>query len=147
MAIAWADSRARIATDLATVAITSPITQTVKRVYATPPGVIQDMPCFIIYPPALEFSRHSALRMKRYTVRIQFFITDQDLDRATDIVDNYREAVVDMFDQDVTLNGTCTQILGPRFEPAVSLKYAEKDYVGLDFFLSVDISTAATFAP
>lgn len=146
--MAWADAKARIAVDLAAVAITSPITQTIKKVYTDPPGTIGDTPCFIIYPPALTVSRtSSSLRTKVYTVRLRLLVSDADLSRASALVDAYREAVVDAFDAEVALNFTATIIEGPNIEEAASFTYGAKAYTGMDCMLTVRLLEAANFQP
>jgi len=144
--MAWINARARIKALLETVSITSPVEQTIKRVYETPPGTVQDLPCFIIYPPALTVERGSSLRIKHYTVRLRLLVSDADLDRAADLVDAYREAVIDVFDGDVTLNGTCTQIVGPAVEEAASSSYGGRDFTSIDCLLTVEIKEAKAFS-
>ena len=144
--MAWRDARREIKNLLETVSITSPVKQAINRVYETPPETVQDLPCFIIYPPALAVERSSSLRIKRYTVRLRLLVSDADLDRAADLVDAYREAAIDVFDGDLTLNHTCTQIVGPAVEEAASFAYAGRDYTGLDCLLTVEIKEARAFS-
>lgn len=144
--MAWRDARTRLKALLGTVSISSPDEQAIKRVYETPPGTVQDVPCFIIYPPALSVERSSSLRVKKYTVRLRLLVSDADLDRAADLVDAYREAVIDVFDGDLTLNRTCTQIVGPAVEEAASFGYGGRDYTGLDCLLTVEMKEAKSFS-
>lgn len=145
--MAWADAKARIAVDLAAVAITSPVAQTIKRVYADPPESIQDLPCFIIYPPALTVSRGSALRTKVYTVRLRLLVSDEDLSRASALVDAYREAIVDAFDVETALNLTAETIDGPSFEEAASFTYGQRQFTGMDCMLTVILVDGVSFQP
>lgn len=147
--MAWADARARIAELLETVSITSPITESIVKAYETPPGTVQDLPCFIIFPPALTVERGSGgLRIKTYTVRLELLVRDADLSQAADLVDAYREATIDVFDTKGTLSGTCTLIVGPRVEEASGLEYPRGTgsfYTGFDAFLTVQIQEPKAF--
>jgi hypothetical protein len=143
--MAWRDARTRIKALLETVAIITPIEQTIARVYATPPATIQDTPSFVIYPPALVVERASSLRIKHYTVRLRLFVLDADISQAADLVDAYREAVIDVFDTDVRLNGTCTLIVGPAVEEAASVEYGSTRYTVIDCLLTVEIQDPTNF--
>jgi len=145
--MAWRDARARIAAILGAISLAEPASVSITRVYETPPAQVQDTPCFIVIPPALEVKRGSSgLRIKTYTVRLSLLVTDEALDRAADLVDAFREAVVDAFDSDLTLAGTATMITGPNAEEASPIRYGGKDYTGIDFLLTVQIQGPRTFA-
>ena len=146
MTQSWRDSRERIAALLATVSITVPAEKSIKRVDDTPPDTVQDLPCFIIYPPALTVERGSSLRIKTYTVRLRLLVMDADADRAADFADSFREAVIDVFDADVTLSHKCAQIVGPRVEEAANFTYGGRDYTGMDCFLTVQIQEPKAFS-
>jgi hypothetical protein len=146
MAQSWRDSRDRIAALLATVAITEPAENSIQRVYETPPATVQDVPCFIIYPPALTVERGSSLRIKSYTVRLRLLVMDADADRAADFADAFREATIDVFDADVTLDHKCAQIIGPRIEEAASFAYGGREFIGMDCFLTVQIKEPKAFS-
>ena len=96
----WSSARARIVVLLATLKLAEPVLSTIAKVYPTPPPTIGDLPCFVIYPPALKVERGPGIRIKTYTVRLRLLVTDADLEQAADLVDAYREAVVDVFDTD-----------------------------------------------
>ena len=109
---------------------------------------MQDLPCFIIYPPALdEVERSNGVRKKSYTVRLRLLVKDADLDKAAAFVDSYREAVVNAFDTELTLNGTAKLITGPRAEEASAFDYAGRSYTGIDFLLGVQIEEPMSFEP
>lgn len=150
MARSWTDAKARIATLLAAVSITSPVAQTIKKVYSNPPGAVQDVPCFIIYPPAVPRNERpsGSLRTQEYVVRLRLLALDADLERAAALCDAYRSivlgegAALGTFDADVTLNATCVAILGPTAEEAASFQYGAKSYTGIDFLLTLRFSEA-----
>jgi hypothetical protein len=146
--VTWADARTQLATILGTVSITSPIEQTIKRVYATPPGTVQDRPCFIIFPPALTVERHmGGLRIDHHRIRIALLTLDADKDVAADIVEAYREAFADMLDANVTLNGTVTQIEAQETEEGSSVTFGGVEYQGCITFLTVETKRSVTYAP
>ena len=133
--MAWAEAKTQIAVVLGGVAVTTPVAQTIKKVYTSPPGTLQDLPCFVIFPPACEIWRGSGgLRRKTYTVRLRLFV-----------VDAYREATMDAFDVAVTLNATADNIQGPTAEEAAAFEYAGKKYTGMDFLLTVQLTELRTF--
>jgi len=144
--MAWADAKARIVAVLETLAITEPEAQTIKRVYPNPPGSVTGVPCIVVYPPALEVSRANSVRAKRYTVRLRLLLTDADLSQAAALVDAYREAIIDLFDAELTLSTTATAIEGPTVEEASSFTYGAKAYTGFDALLTVHIEEGKAFS-
>lgn len=147
--MAWSDVRTRLATDLATVAITSPVAETVKRVYTFPPRIVQDYPAFIIYPPTVRVERGpSGRRIKHVVVRIRFVFADEDLDTAAEYLDAYREAVIDMFDTEIALGltGGVQHIVGPDVQEVAGFKFGDRDFIGQDFLLSMQIKDNVTYA-
>lgn len=153
MARSWTDAKARIKTLLEAVAITAPVAQTIKRVYADPPAAILDIPCFVIYPPAVvENARPSGmLRRQQYVARLRLFVKDADLDQAAALCDAYRSVVLGegtapgVFDVDVTLNQTCVMIDGPTAEEAAAIQHGGKLYTTIDFLLTLYFAEGITF--
>ncbi len=146
MPMAWAAAKAELVTILGGVSITSPITQTIARVYPDPPAAVQDLPCVIIYPPSLDVQRIAGTRYKVYRSRLLLLVRDEDLDRAAAIVDAYRESLVDAFDSNVRLNGAAQRIDGPAVEPAADFKYGLGDYTGFGAILTVHLQDAVAFS-
>lgn len=147
--MAWKDARTEIKALLETVSIAEPIKEAIARVYEFPPPTVEDLPCFIIGLPALKIERGPSLRIRTYKVRLTLLVRDADVDRAAEIADAYREAILDVFDADVTLGGNCTQALAPEFEEGSGFEYpggSGKHYVGYDIFLTVEIKEAKAFS-
>lgn len=146
----WRDARKRIAAILGQVVINDPLVAGIARVYQTPPPTVEDVPCFIIMPPALKVERGSSLRIKTYTVRLRCLVSDEDFAQAADLVDAFREAVVDAFDSDVRLDNTVTLIVGPNIEEARGWLYgssgAQRAFTGMDCLLTVVINEAKAFS-
>ncbi len=143
--MAWADAKARIVAVLETLEITEPESE-IKRVYPNPPGTIGDVPCVIVYPPARAVDRANSVRTKHYTVRLRLLVTDADLSQASALVDAYGEAIIDLFDVNLTLTHTATAIEGPTVEEASSFTYGAKAYTGFDALLTVHIEEGKAFS-
>src|SRR3990170_2834236 len=142
----WAAAKAELVTILAGISITSPIAQTIAKVYPDPPGAVQDLPCVIVYPPSLDVQRIAGTRYKIYRSRLLLLVRDEDLDQAAAIVDAYRESLVDAFDSNVRLNGAAQRIDGPAVEPAAAFKYGLVDYTGFGAVLTVHLQDAVAFS-
>jgi hypothetical protein len=142
----WLAARTRIAAILAAVSITEPVEATIARVYENPWETVEDSPCFIFVPPPREVERGSSLRIKTYTLMMRCLVYDDARERASDMVDAFVEATIDAFDSDLTLNGSASDIKGPRApEGAKGFEYAGRRFVGIDCFLTVVIKEAKAF--
>lgn len=135
--INWLTARAEIATILSTVAITSPVASTIARVYETQPKQASDFPCVIIMgtakgPP----ERSSGLRQRDYTARLRLLVQDADINRAADIIDAFQEAIVDAFDQNLTLNTKVSNLNGPEWEEPATLDAGGQNQQGADGFVT-----------
>lgn len=136
--MSWNTARAQLVTLLGSVAITSPVTASIKRVYPYRPGNQADFPCIVLRNPPGKalIGRGGATRKMRYDVPIEVYVRDADLERAGEILDAFEEAIVDVLDVNVTLdlgNGVVVQS-GPDWLPS--------DEVAL----SEGMSTPATYA-
>lgn len=147
--MAWSDARARIAANLATVAITTPAPATIKRVYEFPPLNLEDFPCFVIFPPSVELERGPNLRrMKVYTSRLRLFVKDENLATAVEHLEAWRESMFDMWDSDVALGnvGGVVNIEGPSaLEPGAGF-YNDQQYTVQDYMLTVRIRESISFS-
>lgn len=119
----------------------------IRRVYLNPPPTIQDWPCAIIYPPSLpEIRRGSGLREKDYRCKLRLIMTDEDADVASELVDTFREIVVDAFDVDVTLGGRVTQAYIESIEEMDTFNYGNKPFIGMESFLRMEMKESFAFA-
>jgi len=142
----WKDARAELKTILEGVSITSPITETIARVYEFPPAQVQDQPCIIIYPPALDVQRNiGSLRIKNYRVICRLLLRDEDLGRASELADAYREALADKIDDNVTLNGKATVVSSQEITAVGNFSEAGYPFFGLDCILGIEFKETATF--
>src|SRR3990172_2040237 len=98
--MAYSDARSRIATVLATVSITSPVTLAIAKVYTDPPATIQDWPCFVMYGAEGEYdytAGGAAIAEELETEFVQLFIRDDDADQAAAIVRAFQVATRNAF--------------------------------------------------
>ncbi len=143
----WRDARAKLAEALKDVAITEPVEQKVERVYESPPSTVQDVPCFIIYPPAVKVTRGpSGRRTKLYTVRCRLLARDADAERASDVVDAYREALIDRLDAEITLAQNVSVSDSQDIEEAAGFTYAGTKYIGFDALLKINMTEGRSFS-
>lgn len=147
--MAWADVRQRIVDDLAGVAIASPVAATIKRAYEFPPRHLEDVPCFVIYPPSVEIERGpNNRRLKTYQSRIRLFVADEEVATAIEHLEAWREATIDMLDGEVALGniGDVVNIVGPSVQEPGTTVYADTPYVTQDFLLTVRVRESRTFS-
>lgn len=134
--INWLTARAEIANILTGVAITAPLAQSIKRVYETPPKQASDEPYIIIIGTAkADPVRSSGLREREYTARLRLVVKDADINRAADIIDAFQEAIIDAFDQNLSLNGKVSNLNGPQWLEAGVVDAGGQDQWGCDCFV------------
>lgn len=146
--INWLIARAEIATILTGVAITTPLAQSIARVYETPPKIAPDFPCIIIVGTAKgEPERSADIRTREYTSRIRLLVKDADVNRAADIIDAFEEAIVDRFDINLTMNGKVSNLHGPSWLEPGTLDSGGQDQWGADAFVRFVMVDNPGFAP
>src|SRR5262245_4330194 len=100
----WADGKAALASRLATVAITSPVSLTTSVVVQTPPATLTDPLAWVLFPPRIRVLRFpGGWRQHQYTYRARLFVLDADHQYAALIVENIVEATIAKFDDQVAL--------------------------------------------
>lgn len=145
--LSWLTARAEIAATLTGIAITSPLVQTIQRVYETPPKQVSDFPCLIIMGTAKDPpERSSGLRQRDYTARIRLIVEDADLDRAADIIDAFEEAMIVAFDGNLTLNGAVSNLIGPSFLEPGFVDVGGQEHRGVDAFVRFRMLDAPGFS-
>ena len=145
--MAWSDIRARLAVVLDAIAVTSPSAESIKRVYLTSPATVEDLPCFIIYPPAVEVERRpGGWRVNKYgPLRLRCLVRDADVAVAVDFLDAFREATIAAFDAEIRLENEATLVQSQRIDEAKAFKYGGRDYVGFDCILGVRLDEQVTY--
>jgi hypothetical protein len=143
----WSAAREHLVAQLATLAITDPQVETIARVYEYPPATISDTPCVIVNQPYGRIERGpNGRRLKYYTIRLRLLVHDSDLPMAVELVDAWREALIDLLDGQLTLGDSVQYTEGLELMEAASFQYNDKSYTGQDFLLPVRIKDARTFA-
>ena len=143
----WLAARQHLATQLATVAITSPSAETIRRVYEFPPNTISDTPCLVLNQPFGRVERGpNNRRLKYYTVRLRLLVHDESLPTAVELVDAWREAVCDFLDEQITLAGNVQYMETYEVLEAASFQYNDKQYTGAEFLLPMRIKDNRVFA-
>jgi len=146
--INWLTARAEIATILTGVAITSPISASIQRVFQTPPKQLSDFPCVVIVGVQKgEPQRTAAIREREYTARLRLIVRDADLDRAADILDAFQEAIIDRFDINVTLNGKVSLVHGPLWQEAGTFEAGGQEHPAADGLVRFLMTDDPVFAP
>lgn len=118
----WQLARNAIATILTGLSITEPISASIKAVYQYRDITETDFPCVVMpNPPGKRIARGpSGYRDKLYVVELQVLAKDADVEREAQILDSLEEAIIDAFDQAVTLGlfSGFSIVEGPNWEPA-----------------------------
>jgi len=135
------------------LAITSPETLAIARVYKYIPDAnsTPEAPCFMhsFGLPSVEH-RPTGLRRILYVVRSQFWCGNPNKDRAADISAAFLDQWIDAFSNDLTLAGACSGPIifrGSTPMTLVDLDYGGLHSIGLELFIDVPMHEAATVGP
>lgn len=133
----------RIAAVQLGLSITSPIAETIKRVYRVPPrqsDSLSDLPCFIntVDLPEVHWGVN-AQRNRTYVVGMQLFVDDANKDVGREVALSFLEALIVAFHDDVTLNGNCTSQTIRGGSPTLAILEWGRPFVGLQLFMDVRI--------
>lgn len=147
--MSWAGAKAAIVTALEGLSITSP-QMSIKRVYANPPGTVQDWPSFIISPPGMHNTLGGSFRQRTYRVPILMVASDQDMAQAAAICDAFREVFVTAFDSNVGLSGHATQCYAEDIDPAggyfIPPIAGGKLFQGFQAYLHLEVKETVAFS-
>lgn len=144
----WKEIRDDLVDTLETVAITTPSAMTIKRVYPTPPGTVQDLPAIIVFSPSRHIERSFGGTQRMYAVRCRLLLTDSDKDVGADIVDAFSEALITAFNTNNKIGAT------PPYGVIVQQDIAEpgtltaggKTYSGFDCTFTLNIRGPETLS-
>jgi len=120
-------ARAAIAATLGTVAITSPISLSIARVYETRPDAgegLQDWPCILITGAAIDrWSRSAGLRERVYRVGLRLGVRSSGQGESMqDVVQAFREAIGAKFDADLALGTSGFHVSDGPIWPAIEVQ-------------------------
>ena len=119
-------ARSTLVTQMATIAITSPITQTMKRVYEDMFENVADMPAIVLMGETVTVRVGPMLRSQLTTFELQMIVHDESLPRALAIMRSYRAAIRDSF------NSPTTKTLGGNGAMAAEMVFGRIEGVTLD---------------
>lgn len=131
------------------LAITSPIVESIKRVYKYMPNQsesINDCPCFVNTWTLLPVLRMPSLRETEYDVRMWLVVKDMNQSRAADIATAFMDQILTVFDTNLTLGGTVSHhdLMGGT-PTLIGFDWAGGPYVGLDLHLHMYLKDFVTF--
>lgn len=143
----WAVARTALATKLAAVAITDPISASIQVAYEHPPSSITNDYAFALFPPAIDVERHpGGWRRNTYTYRARLFVYDSQADLAAEVLEAFVEATIVAFDDSSTERVGEVQIVnGPRVEEPGPLRIGPRTFLVADMFFDVQRGESATF--
>jgi hypothetical protein len=114
-------------------------TRKLSRVYLDPPGTVQDLPCAVIYPPAVEVERRpSDWNVRTYTCRVNLLFHDSDWATAALLADSFREVLVDALLAEAELKGPTGLMHSVRVEALSAFNYG-RTLIGMDCFFPVRV--------
>lgn len=137
----------QICKQIAAIAATVP---GVKRSYELAPEGLNDLPCAVTTPFTgdIDWPRKPALRTSDHTVKLVIFVSRADLPTAEAQARPFISAVVEEFDQHLTLNGAAANS-GVTHYSYGKLTYgaAEAPYLGVEFLIRATEREVANYAP
>jgi hypothetical protein len=135
--MSYEDARGYLAGVLEDVSITSPIEQSIQRVYTDPPDKVPDLPCFIMYGSAGEsdWAMGGVTALETHTEMVRLVLHDADADRAAALVEAYRKATITALASAGGLggNGVISKL---AWERRASAPYGGQEYFVQDFFIT-----------
>lgn len=140
----------QVVTIQAGLAITSPITATIKKAWkymAPQEQLAPDCPCWMNTWRMDNEDRSPSMRVQFYVVNMQLFTDDADQERAADIATAFHVALVDALDAKLTLSGAVKQQTLRGGDPSLAiLERGGRAYVGLNLFLDIILKEGKDFA-
>lgn len=143
----FVDARAELVTLLEGVSITTPIDQSISRVYPYPAKTYQDLPALVLGPSPLRPRYAVSLVHKEREIPIELLLIDADQARAVELVEAYQDAILDVLMANLTLNGNAANVPPPDFSAGEPGDINGVPVVSMTFTLTVRLTEAATFAP
>ncbi len=136
--------------------VTSPVATQIKKVWPyVPPAdkVVTATPCFVNTWSVTSVEYGSAVRRERYAVHARLVCYDANTDRAAAIAASFQLPLLDRFGSNLKLSGLSEWMVNTlRFENEQPVVFedlstaAGKTLLGLDFFIDITRSAAATNA-
>ncbi len=134
----------------ASLTITDPASISVKRAYKLFPdrdSALPDTPAWTNSWTLAREDRRIDLRETFWTVNMQLYVDDADLDVGADIASAFMEEIMDALDGDVTLGGAVTDSALRGGDPTLGLlDWGGLGYAGLNLFLDLKMTEAKAFS-
>jgi hypothetical protein len=114
--------------------------RTIRRVYDTPPGSPQDLPCYIFYGPAgtALYGPGGTMQEEEDTLRFRLLVRDADLDVAAGFVEAFRAAMLAALAGEGILGGH--GVLGETaWQDPAGFRYGGNDYIGQDYTIRFQV--------
>jgi hypothetical protein len=138
-----------INTRLGALAITSPIPESVRKVWdPIPPDAVglPEAPCFMNSLTFSGMERTASQLIEHYVLHMQFFVKDADRDRGLLIARAFHVALIAAFGPHPTLTGKVTdQSIRGGTPSETSLERAGVSYPGLDEYMDITIKNGMSF--
>lgn len=152
---AWRTAKEALAVRLATIAITDPVTQSIAKVFPDPPASIEPglLPCIVFGESSMDDEWGSSVARERYVLTCTLMLRDEDSERASDLVESYRDALKEKLRHNLALLVPATPTSphagifeGPSFTAPGDVLYGTARYLGFQFTVSVIVTEPVTFA-
>ncbi|MDY6834153.1 MAG: hypothetical protein SVY53_05060 [Chloroflexota bacterium] len=130
-----------ILTQVATVAGSI---QGIKKSHNLTPESIAELPNVICFPSAGDVDRAPSQRITKHKIKMQFRVSRANLPSAEKEARPYLAKVLDKFDQNVKLNGSCENSAITHYEYG-ALDFAGSPYLGWSFDILVTEQESVEF--
>ena len=117
-----------------------------KRAFADAPESLPELPCIVNVPGKAKraWPATSGLRSVEHEIHMQLFMGRSDLPTADKAAKQWITAMMDLFDQNVTLGGNVTMAGVTAYEYG-KLAYGAVEYLGVDCTLTASERTQVAY--
>ena len=131
--------------------ITSPSKHKIARAWKYPPPpdtVLPETPCWTNEVTFVGEDRGiGGFRIQKFTVQMQLFIKEQQVEQAADIAAAFLEKMIQALDGDVTLGQTVGLHKLRGGSPTIAtLARSNAAYIGLDLYLDLELYDAVNYS-
>jgi hypothetical protein len=150
----WQDAKDALAIALEGLTATLPdgadgdtASSAVRRVFTAPPASIEpgDLPCIILGQSTLQ-DDWGPEALSEYELTCSLVLRDEDIARAVEWTEAYRERVKTTLRQNVSLGGAVSVINGVSFTAVQDISWAGGGYTGFQFTMPIEMYEAVDFA-
>lgn len=120
--------------------------QGIKKAYNLTPESLAELPNIIVYPASGDIDRAPNLRITKHRIKIQLRVGRANLPSAENEARPFLAKVLDKFDANVQINGSCENSAITHYEYG-ALDFAGTPYLGWSFDLQAVEKEVVEFAP